>query len=65
MQIVNVDLHAPQQTILMPDNFIGEIVETTLEHAGDTVQESYSGVEGTSLVGIEATGSMQWFLQLM
>lgn len=65
MQIVGVDLHARQQTISMLDTATGEIVDKTLEHSGDAVQEFYSGLEGPILVGIEATGSMQWFLQLM
>jgi aryl-alcohol dehydrogenase-like predicted oxidoreductase len=39
MQIVGVDLHARQQTISMLDTATGEIVEKTLEHAGDVVQE--------------------------
>jgi len=65
MQIIGVDLHARQQTISMLDTSTGEIVERTLEHAGDAVQEFYAGLEGPILAGIEATGSMQWFLQLM
>jgi hypothetical protein len=60
-----MDLHARQQTISMLDTATGEIVGRTLEHAGDAVQEFYAGLEGPILAGIEATGSMQWFLQLM
>jgi len=44
------------------DTATGEIVEKTLEHTGDAVQEFYSGLERPVRVGIEATGSMQWFL---
>jgi len=32
---------------------------------GETVREFYSALSGPILVGIEATGSMQWFLELM
>ena len=39
--------------------------EKTLEHEGETVREFYSALPGPILVGIEATGSMQWFLELM
>jgi transposase len=43
----------------------GEIVEKTLRHEGDSVREFYSALAGPTRVGIEATGSMQWFLELM
>jgi hypothetical protein len=32
---------------------------------GEIVREFYSALSGPILVGIEATGSMQWFLELM
>jgi hypothetical protein len=41
----------------------GELEEKTLEHQGETVREFYSALPGPILVGIEATGSMQWFLE--
>ena len=65
MRIIGVDLHARQQTIAMLDSDTGELEEKTLEHEGDTVREFYSALPGPILVGIEATGSMQWFLELM
>ena len=43
----------------------GELEEKTLEHEGETVREFYSALSGSILVGIEATGSMQWFVELM
>ena len=65
MRIIGVDLHARQQTIAMLDSDTGELEEKTLEHEGNTVREFYSALRGPILVGIEATGSMQWFLELM
>src|ERR1700723_3446914 len=65
MKIIGCDLHAPQQTIPMLDSDTGELEEKTLEHQGETVREFYSALSGPILVGIEATGSMQWFLELM
>jgi transposase len=65
MQIIGVDLHARQQTITMLDTETGELVEKTLEHEGEKVREFYVSLPGPVLVGIEATGSMQWFLKLM
>jgi len=49
----------------MLDTETGELVEKTLEHEGERVREFYSALPGPVLVGIEATGSMQWFLKLM
>ena len=42
-----------------------QLDEKTLEHQGETVREFYSALRGPILVGIEATGSMQWFLEMM
>ena|ERR1700748_1263626 len=65
MRIIGCDLHARQQTIAMLDTDTGELEEKTLEHEGETVREFYSALRGPILVGIEATGSMQWLLELM
>ena len=43
----------------------GELVNLTLMHEGNNVREFYSQLPRPVLVGIEATGSMQWFLNLM
>ncbi len=65
MKIVGCDLHAKQQTIAMVDTETGEFIERTLPHEGNGVREFYAGLEGPVIVGIEATGSMQWFLELL
>jgi len=49
----------------MLDTDTGELEEKTLEHEGETVREFYSALSGPILVGIEATGSMQWFVEMM
>ena len=41
------------------------MVETTLEHENNNVREFYSTLPRPVRVGIEATGSMQWFVNLM
>ena len=43
----------------------GEIVERTLPHEGTTVRDIYARLPPPIVVGIEATGSMGWFLRLM
>lgn len=65
MRIIGCDLHARQQTIAMLDTDTGELVEKTLRHDGDEVRSFYAGLSGQVLVGIEAAGSMHWFLTLM
>jgi transposase len=65
MRIIGCDLHARQQSLAMLHVDTGEIEERTLEHEGEAVREFYAGLPGPVRVGIEATGSMQWFLELM
>ncbi len=65
MRIIGCDLHARQQTLAMLDTTTGEAVEVSLKHEGDNVREFYSSLPLPVRVGIEATGSMQWFLNLM
>src|SRR5262245_57607899 len=65
MRIIGCDLHARQQTLAMLETTTGEVVNLTLMHEGDEVREFYSQLPRPVLVGIEATGSMQWFLNLM
>ncbi len=65
MRIIGCDLHARQQTIAMLDTTTGEIVKMTLTHEDNNVREFYSTLPRPMRVGIEATGSMQWFVNLM
>src|SRR6202165_5699403 len=65
MKILGCDLHAKQQTIAMVDTDTGEFIERTLAHEGNAVREFYAALEGPVVVGIEATGAMQWFLELL
>src|ERR1700732_3841309 len=65
MRIIRCDLHARQQTISMLDTESGEVIEKTLAHEGETVREFYAALPKPVLVGLEATGSMFWFLRLL
>jgi len=65
MKIVGCDLHARQQSIALLDTETGELVERSLEHGAEQPGEFYSSLSGPVVVGIEASGAMQWFLQLM
>ncbi len=65
MRSIGCDLHARQQTVAMLDTETGEVVSLTLKHEGNNVREFYSSLPRPVRVGIEATGSMQWFVNLM
>ena len=65
MRLIGCDLHASQQSIAMLDRDTGEIVEKTLTHEGGAVRAFYAAIPPPVVVGIEATGSMGWFLRLM
>jgi len=65
MRIIGCDLHARQQTLAMLDTETGEVQNLTLMHEGNNVREFYSQLPHPVLVGVEATGSTQWFLRLL
>ena len=65
MRITGCDLHARQQTLAMLDTATGEVVHRTFPHEGESVREFHSTPSGPARVGIEATGSMKWYLHLM
>jgi transposase len=62
---VGCDLHARQQSIAMVDSETGVLTEKVLKHEGNAVREFYAALERPVVVGIEATGAMQWFLELL
>jgi len=49
----------------MLDCDTGVVLEKTLMHEGEAVREFYASIRPPVVVGIEATGSMGWFLQLL
>jgi len=65
VKIIGCDLHARQQTLAMLDTTTGEVEKKILKHEANNVREFYSHLAKPVRVGIEATGSMQWFLNLM
>ena len=65
MRFIGCDLHASQQSIAMWDGETGTVIEKTLKHEGETVRAFYASLPAPVVVGIEATGSMGWFLRLM
>jgi len=65
MRLIGCDFHATQQSIAMLDCDTGVVVEKTLMHEGEALREFYASIRPPVVVGIEATGSMGWFLRLL
>jgi hypothetical protein len=65
VKVIGCDLHAGQQTLAMLDTATGEVVKATLKHAVDNVRQFYANLPRPVRVGIEATGSIQWIVNLM
>jgi transposase len=65
MRIIGCDFHTRQQTLAMRETETGEVVRMTLLHEGNNVRDFYSALPRPVRVGIEATGSIQWFVNLM
>ncbi len=69
MLIIGCDFHTRYRQIAMMDNGdgtrTGEIIERRLEHASGEADAFYRGLPGKTIVGIEATGPIQWFQRLL
>jgi transposase len=65
MRLIGCDLHAAQQTLAILDRDTGEVREAVVRHDGDQVRTFYASLRPPVLVGLEATGSMWWFLHLL
>jgi transposase len=63
--MIGCDFHAGQQTLAILDRDTGEITRHTLRHEGDSVAVFYRALRPPVVVGIEATGALGWFLQLL
>lgn len=64
MKIVGCDYHPRWQQIAVFDTETGEINEHKLENDGEA-ERFYRGLPGPALVGVEACGNAQWFLDLL
>ena len=56
-------IHVRVLYMYVVDTETGEMTEKVLKHEGDAVRNSYASLEGEVMVGIEATGSMPWFVE--
>lgn len=65
MKIVGCDFHPKWQQIAVFDTETGEISEHKLMNGCGEAEEFYRALDSNSLVGVEACGNSQWFLELL
>lgn len=65
MIILGCDFHPSWQQIAWLDTETGETGEQKLVHAEGEAQPFYQGLRAPVLIGMEATGNSQWFVELV
>jgi transposase len=65
MIIVGCDFHPSYQQIAFLDTERGEIEEKSLSHASTEAEQFYGRLARPALVGMEAVGNSQWFVDLL
>ena len=66
MLIIGCDFHTRYQQIAMANEETGELlIERRLDHQNGEAQAFYRNLQAPVRVGIEATGPMRWFEQLL
>ncbi len=65
MMIIGCDFHPSWQQIAWLDTETGETGERKLVHASGDAKGFYQQLAAPALVGVEATGNSQWFLELV
>ena len=64
MKYIGCDFHPSFQQIAMLDKETGEMVERRLLHT-EEARAFYQGLQGEVVVGVEASGNMDWFESLL
>ena len=65
MRIIGCDFHPSWQQVSCFDSETGEITERKLVNGAGEAERFYRALPVPSLVGLEATGNTQWFVQLL
>ena len=65
MMIIGCDFHPSWQQIAWLDSETGETGERKLVHASGEAKQFYRQLAAPALIGIEATGNSQWFIELV
>jgi transposase len=64
MKIVGCDFHPSWQQVAVFDPETGEVEERKLLHGDGEAERFYRDLEAPALIGIEACGNSQWFIEL-
>src|SRR5579862_1050362 len=65
MMIIGCDFHPSWQQVSWLDSETGETSGQKLVHAGGDAVRFYQQLAGPVLIGMEATGNSQWFIELI
>jgi transposase len=65
MMIIGCDFHPSWQQVAWLDSETGETGEQKVVHAGTEARQFYEQMPGPALIGMEATGNSQWFIELV
>ena len=65
MWIIGCDWHTRYEQIAAMNTTTGELMERRVEHEGGQVEKFYAALPQPVRVGIEATGTTQWFERLL
>jgi transposase len=65
MKIVGCDFHPGWQQVAIFDDATAELEELKLSHGKGEAERFYSALPAPSLIGVEACGNSQWFLDLL
>ena len=65
MKIIGCDFHPAWQQVAALDNETGEIAELKLSHEDGEAERFYRALSAPALIGIEASGNSQWFLDML
>jgi len=65
MMIIGCDFHPSWQQVSWVDTETGETGEQKLVHAAGEAKRFYQQLAGPALIGMEATGNSQWFIELV
>jgi hypothetical protein len=64
-KIVGCDFHPQWQQVSVFDAMSGEVTEHQLVNGDGEAERFYRALEPPALVGIEACGNSQWFIDLL
>jgi transposase len=65
MKIIGCDFHPAWQQVAVFDDETAEIEELKLSHEDGEAERFYRALPGSALVGVEASGNSQWFLDFL